>query len=227
MDYEIQNQLLAEADPEYREFSKRLNPGIKNVIGVRLPILRKIAAEIAMGDFEKVLNSSNDFYYEELMLRGFIIGKAKMPMETRLEYIQCFVPKINNWAICDSFASSLKFTIKNREEVWKFLQPFFMSDQEFPFRFSVVMTNDHFVVEPYAEPFFEIVEREHPTVYYANMAIAWTLSTFFIKLPEVTMRYLERSALDDFTFNKSIQKIIESYRVDDQNKVILRSMKRG
>ncbi len=59
---------------------------------------------------EEYLQSANEDSFEEIMLKGMVIGCAKCSIEERLSFIQSFIPKINNWSVCDSFCASLKFT---------------------------------------------------------------------------------------------------------------------
>ena len=109
---QIREELEKKADEEYREFHSKLLPGTENILGVRIPELRKIAKRMVKDDWRFYLNEAPDKYYEEDMLRGFIIGYADMIFEERMRVIADFIPSIQNWAVCDSFCSTLKFTKK-------------------------------------------------------------------------------------------------------------------
>ena len=91
-------------------------PGVdkERIIGVRTPALGKLAKEIAKGDWRNFLSNSKEEYYEEILINGLVIAYAKCDVEERLNYIESFVPKIDNWAICDSFCNTLKFVNKNK-----------------------------------------------------------------------------------------------------------------
>ena len=50
------------------------SPGTSNILGVRLPILRKLAKKIIRGDWRAYLASAQDQSFEEIMLQGMVIG---------------------------------------------------------------------------------------------------------------------------------------------------------
>lgn len=110
MQEKIRQQLEALADEEYRAFSSGLLPNTEHILGVRLPLLRKISRQIARAKWREYLQSANEDSFEEIMLQGMVIGCVKCSIEERLSFIQSFIPKINNWSVCDSFCASLKFT---------------------------------------------------------------------------------------------------------------------
>lgn len=222
----VRGRLLELADPEYRDFHSRLLPGVDNVLGVRVPMLRQLAKEIAKGGWETFLGENDREWYENDMLQGLVIGCAKMDFEKRLALTKEFVPRINNWAVCDVFCGSLKETKKHREQVWEFLTPYLRSDQEYEIRFGVVMLLSHFVEEDYRERAFEAFDAISSEAYYVRMAVAWAVSVYFVHFPEESMAYLRDNRLDDWTYNKALQKIIESYRVSKETKDLIRSMKR-
>ena len=163
---------------------------------------------------------------EEKLVRGFVIASADLPFEEHLKAAADFVPEIDNWSVCDSFVNSLKFFKKDRERVWEFLQPYFDSDKPYDIRFAVVAALNYFSDDEYASRAFEKFDKITNDDYYVKMAVAWAVSVFFVHAPEKTWQYLEDNRLDDFTFNKSLQKITESYRVTPQDKAKIRAMKR-
>lgn len=221
----IRERLLELADENYRTFSASLIPNIGNVLGVRLPELRKLAKAIAKGDWRSYLASADNDYFEETMLQGMVIGYAKTDVEERLRLVADFVPKIDNWSICDSFCVGLKFAGANKPRVWEFLQPYLRSDREFEIRFGVVMLLDYFVDERHIGDALQRLAHIRHEGYYARMAVAWALAECYAKFPELTMSCLEAGELDDFTYNKALQKIVESNRVDAESKRIVRAMK--
>lgn len=222
----IREQILELADEEYREFQSRLCPGTSNIVGVRIPLLRSLAKEIARGDWRSYLENAENQYYEEAMLQGMVIGYADAETEERLAHVRAFVPKIDNWAVCDSFCSGLKFTKKNMDRVWEHLQLYVSSEKEFELRFGVVMLLNYYVESGYIEKTLELLDGIDHEGYYVKMAIAWAVSICYVKFPEATIAFLKNNSLDDFTFNKSLQKITESLRVDGETKMLIRSMKR-
>jgi len=222
----IRKQLMEMADEEYRKFTSSLIPNVDNILGVRLPELRKLAKNIAKGDWRTYLAQADNRYFEETMLQGLVIGYAKTDIEERLRYVADFVPRIDNWSVCDSFCTGLKFTKNHRSLMWDFLQPYLSSDKEYEIRFGVVMLLLYFVEDEYIERVLQWMDRIRHEGYYVKMAVAWAISVCYVKYPEPTMAFLKNNTLDDFTYNKALQKIIESLRVDSGTKHVLRSMKR-
>ena len=133
---------------------------------------------------------------------------------------------IDNWAICDCCASTYKFTNKNLDEMYQYLQKYITSENEFEVRFACIMLMDYFLNDKYIDRVFEIYNNIKLDKYYVKMAIAWAISVAFVKYEEKTREFLQNNTLDKFTFNKSLQKIIESNRVSKEVKDEMRQMKR-
>ena len=212
------------ADEKYREFQLKLCPGVDNILGVRVPVLRNYAKDLLKKySIDEILYSLNDKYYENIMLQGMVIGLNKnKDIDEVLEYVKKFIPKINNWAICDTFCAGLKITIKNKEKVWNFLKEYLKSNKEFELRFAVVMILDFYVEEKYIDDILKIIDNIKSEAYYTQMAVAWLLSVCIVKFYDKTLEYLKNSKIDKFTFNKAIQKSIESYRITDEQKQTLK-----
>ena len=223
---EIREKIFELADEKYKEFHSGLCPNTNNIVGVRVPVLRNYSKELVKGNFRNYLANAKDEYYEEVMLQGMVIGLAKMELEERLEYITKFVPKIDNWAVCDVSCAGFKFAKKYQSEVWKFLKPYLESNKEFEIRFGVVMLLDFYITEEYIDKVLEIINKIQYEGYYVKMAVAWAISVCYIKFPKETFKLLQENSLDDFTYNKALQKIIESYRVSEEEKKTIRAMKR-
>jgi len=222
----IREQLFELADEEYRKFQSTLCPGCSNILGVRVPLLRNLAKDIAKGDWCGYLKNAGNDYFEEIMLQGMVIGYAQAETEELMGYIKAFVPKIDNWAVCDSFCTGLKFTKKNRSRVWENLHLHLASKEEFEIRFGTVMLLNYYVEEDYIDRVLLLLDGIKHEGYYVKMAVAWAVSICFVRFPEITIDYLMQNALDDFTFNKSLQKITESLRVDKETKTLIRGMRR-
>lgn len=225
----IKNKLFELADEKYKEFHGGLCPGVNNIIGVRVPVLRNYAKELVKKySLEELWNQIDDEYYEEIMLKGMIIGLSKKEnIDVVFNYIKQFVPKINNWAVCDVFCGGLKITKKYKEEMWNFIQTYIKSEKEFEIRFVIVMILDYYIEEEHLEKDFKIFDSITNKDYYVQMAIAWAVSICLIKFYDETVEYLKKSKLDKFTFNKSLQKAIESYRISEDKKQYLRKMKKA
>lgn len=278
----LRDKLLELAEPAYRDFITPLMPGVKHVIGIRLPLLRRFAREIVRGDWrawlaeaesgsvngpesERAAGTGDETednredrsangpeseraartwskaggvtkngsgaepeadYFEERMLRGMVIGYAPCPIAEKLEHAARFVPSIDNWAVCDSFCWRLK--AGEHEPMWRFLQPYFRSERPYDVRFAAVMALGNFVDEEHVDDLLGLlggIRHEH---YYVRMGVAWAVSVCFVKFPERTRAWLaEACPLDDWTYNKSLQKIIESLCVDATTKEEVRALKRG
>lgn len=225
---EVRNRLCALCEPGFQKFSAALIPGEERMLGVRLPALRALAKELANSeDWKAYLAAAPREYFEEIMLRGMIIGAAKMPVEERLGYIRNFVPEIDNWSVCDSFCAGLKFTAQNLPLMLEFLRPYCESEKEFEVRFGYVLLLDFFLVEEYIDAALCLVSSFSHPAYYARMAVAWLLATALAKFPEKAFSCLASAPLDDFTYKKTIQKALESYRVSAENKEKLRALRRA
>lgn len=226
MNRRLSEQLMERAEPEYQKFAAALIPNIQNVLGVRLPVLRKLAKELAAGDdWQTLFADQQPVWFEERMLRGMIIGYMKTDLDSLFRHIADFVPLIDNWSVCDSFCSGLKITLRHKAEVWEFLQPYFDSDKEYELRFAVVMALNYYIDEHYLPEVLVRLDSIRHEAYYVKMAVAWAISMCFVKMPEPTMVYLHTHSLDKETFNKALQKITESNRVDPAVKRKIREMK--
>ncbi|MFC3799609.1 DNA alkylation repair protein [Cohnella sp. GCM10012308] len=223
----VREQLEALAEPGYQKFASSLIPNIDNLIGVRLPALRRIALAAARDDWRAWLEAAGNDVFEEIMLQAMIIGYAGMEPEERLRYIADFVPKIDNWSVCDRFCLGLKFARGNQAAVWAFIQPYLKSAREYDIRFDVVMMLEHFIDEVHVDEVLRLLDGVSHEGYYVKMAVAWAVSMCYVKFPERTEAYLADCGLDDFTFNKSLQKIVESYRVEADAKQRIRGMRRS
>ena len=224
---DILKRLEKEADKNYQKFSSSLLPNINNVLGVRLPLLRKLAKEIVKENkFKRFLSEKKHKYMEEYMLKGMLIGFLKEPVGEIINYIRLFVSQIDNWAVCDSFCNSLKFTKNNLEKVWDFLQPYSESSSEYEIRFAYVMLLNYYLIDEYIDKVLCLVDKFKDDRYYAKMSVAWLVSMCYIKYPLKTEQYLKKSKLDNWTYNKSIQKICESFKVEKNIKMKIKKLKR-
>jgi 3-methyladenine DNA glycosylase AlkD len=226
MQEKIRQQLEALADKEYRAFSSGLLPNTEHILGVRLPLLRKMSKQIARSEWREYLQSANENSFEEIMLQGMVIGCVKCSIEERLSYIQSFIPHIDNWSVCDSFCASLKFTRESPELMWNFLLPYLKSEHEFSIRFGVVMLIFYYIDEEHVEEILIYLDKVHHDGYYVKMAVAWAVSICYVQFPKCTLNYLAQNHLDDFTYNKALQKITESLKVDKETKKTIRAMRR-
>lgn len=221
---EIESFLRDHSDEKARRFSASLIPGA-NLLGVKLPVLRKLAAEIYKGGWEEFFLSAPEEYTEYVMLKGFLLGHIK-DIKILLKYLKLYIPKINNWAVCDSPLSSLKLIKKHQAEVWRFIQPYIKDKREYYARAAACLIMDFFVDEVYIDKALLALRRIKAEGYYRKMAVAWALSVCYVKFPEKTESLLADNDLDDFTHNKAISKIRDSFRVGKEAKERLKSLRR-
>lgn len=219
-------ELFALADTKYKEFHSGLCPNTDNIIGVRIPKLRELAKTIAKQEGIEFLQKIDTTYYETLMLYGMVIGYAKLTLEERQKYLDIFVPEIDNWAVCDCCTSTYKFTNQNMAQMWEYIQKYLHSGKEFEIRFAVIMMLDYYLTDEYIDQVLEYLNNIRHDGYYVKMGVAWAISIAFIKYEEKTRKLLRQNKLDDFTYNKALQKIIESNRVSKEVKDAIRKMKR-
>lgn len=227
----IREEIMSLAEEEYRDFQIRLLPDTENFVGVRLPELRKLAKRIAKQNAEEYLEAAlqrkpQEELFEEIMLQGMVIGYMETNISDIFSYTAEFIPKIDNWSVCDSFCSGYKHAKKYRQETWEFLSAYLQSKQEFEIRFGVVMLLNYYIEESQIKELFLIFNQiEHPG-YYVKMAVAWAVSICYIKYPKPTWEYLNNNQLDIFTYNKALQKITESHCITKAEKDKIRRMKK-
>ena len=224
----IRKDLLDLADKKYKEFHSSLCPGTDNIIGVRVPILRNYAKKLSKQEnIKEYIFFNKTKYYEEVMLQGMLIGLIKnIDIKEILTMLENFISKIDNWAVCDICCAGLKIVNKNKETVWTFIQKYLKSKKEFELRFAIVMILDYFIDEKHINEGLKIFDNIKHDGYYVKMAIAWAISVAFVKFPKITMTYLKNNNLDDWTYNKALQKICESLRVTKETKKAIKAMKR-
>lgn len=226
MEEEIRDKLFQLQDLKYKDFHSNLCPNVNDIIGVRVPLLRKYAKELYKNNKLNKIKIGNK-YYEELVLQGMIIGfQTKESIERVINQIKEFVPKINSWAVCDTFCAGLKITKKYPKEIYNLIKEYLKSEKEFELRFAIVMLLDYYINDEYIDEVLSILDSIKSNNYYVKMANAWAISICLIKYYEKAIIFLENSSLDKFTYNKAIQKAIESYRITDKQKDDLRKMKR-
>lgn len=222
---QIQMELKKHADEKYRKFSAGLLPGVNAILGVRLPELRKIARQLAKTDWRENLRQLSDDTFEEIMLQGMMIGYVKCPTEERLELIRGFVPKIDNWSVCDSFCTGLKFIKSEQEHVFQFLQPYLASEKEFEQRFAAVILLDYYIDETWLPRTIDALEQIDAKAYYAKMAVAWAMAECYLHFSEEVMPVLRQNRLDPEVQQKTLQKIIESRTISPETREEIRAMK--
>ena len=221
----IREELLKLKDEKYKEFSSKLTRTNYSIIGVRVPIIKKLAKDISKFNSFEYFDCLTNPFFEEVMLEGLLIGYLKDISEV-INRLNKFIKKIDDWSVCDSVCSNLKITNKNRDIMWHYIVSYKYSCKEFEVRFMLIMMLDYYLDEKYISKVFDIIDKLKCDEYYVKMAVAWLLATSFVKCEKETFEYVKRCNLDKFTFNKMISKCVESYRISKELKELLRKIKK-
>lgn len=222
----INETLFAYAAHAQDAYYKKVVPNGKPSIGVKVPLLRKLAKEIAKEDYRFFMEHYTCEYLEQETLKAFVIGYAKDDIKTILHYADEFIPQIHDWMVNDAFCQNFSIARKHRAEVFDWLMQYKQMQKEYPQRVVAVILMSHFLVDDYYQQVLDTMNELQYDGYYTKMGVAWCVATAYAKYPKATMGFLKENELDDWTYNKSIQKMLESYRVSPQDKEILKTMKR-
>ena len=213
-------------DEKYKRFNSSIvNNSKYEMIGIRLPILRNIAREISKTDIIAYLNIKEDNYYEEVLIEGLVISKIKKE-DIFYKYFINYIDKIDNWAICDTFASSIKIVEKYKDKYFNECVKLTNQKKEYSVRLGLVVILDHFIEEDNIEKIIKIIDNTESDKYYINMARAWLLAEIYIKYKDKVFTYIKNNNLDKFTQNKAISKINDSLRISKEEKEKLKQYKK-
>lgn len=212
-------------DLKYKNFHIKLVKVDYNIIGIKVPILRKISQSIMKSDIDKFLNVKLGNNYEEILIRGFVISNIK-DKDKFLYYFKLYIPYINNWAICDTFISSCKIIRKNLDSFYDIVLDLLSQNDEFKNRIAFVMLLNYYLMDEYIDKVVKLIENYIYNFYYSNMALSWLISCMFIKYENKTLDILKNSNLCSFVINKAIDKINDSYRIDKEKKEFLKNIRR-
>ena len=221
----IQERLFALQDEKYREFQRSLIPGLprENIIGIRIPAMRKLAKEFVKEPEAAVfLKQLPHTYYDENILHALLIAEIK-DYDACMEAVEAFLPYIDNWAVCDML--SPKVFAKHRGELYEKIKQWTASRETYTVRFGIGMLMEHFLDKDFTPKALELAADIRSEEYYINMMTAWFFATALAKQYEAALPYIEGRRLDAWTHNKAIQKSIESRRITDGQKAYLRSLK--
>ena len=226
---EIQKALFAKQDLKYKEFQSKLMPTIAadSVIGVRTPDLRAIAKTFASHpDVEKFLSKLPHKYYDENQVHAFILSLMK-DYDACVSHIGAFLPYVDNWATCDQMRPKVFAKAANREKLLKDARRWIEAPvtKVYTVRFGIETLMSFFLDDDFDPKYLKWVSKIRSGEYYLNMMVAWYFATALAKQYETTLPYIEKRVLDVWTHNKTIQKAIESYRITDEQKAYLKTLK--
>ena len=223
----ITDGLFALKDENYRRFHAKLIPDIPidNIIGVRTPVLRKYAKEVAkLPETNIFLESLPHIYYEENNLHGALLSLLyPKDIIAFMEQLERFLPYVDNWATCDML--SPKIFKKHLSYVYERVQKWLQSDAVYTIRFGIVTLLGFYLDDAFEPEMLQLVANVRSEEYYVNMAVAWDFSMALVKQYDATLPYIQNRVLEPWTHNKSIQKAIESRRIPQETKAYLRGLK--
>ena len=198
------------------------------MLGIKIPEIRKFSKKILKENgFEKSYNNIKEEYFEEIIVKGFLIAYSEKSLEEKLEYIKQYISKMDSWAMTDAFVPALNIKENELQIFWEFIMLYINSNKEFEVRFSIICMLDYYLIDSYIDNVINILDNVAHEGYYVKMAIAWTLAEIGVKYNDKLMNYLKgKNNLDKFTYNKTIQKMIESSRIDSKQKEELKIMRR-
>ena len=219
---------LSSGEP-FISFSKKIINTQKEIIGVRTPVLRKLAKEIYKAEHEEFYVLGENKYFEEVLLKGLVISLEKDYTKAS-KLLNNFYLSMDNWAVVDMVAGGLKFTkFISRQQSFEYFKGLLLSRHEFTIRFGVVCLMKYFLDNEYISETINALKTINCDKYYVNMAISWLFSEVFIKYPQKALENLQKiikiNHFNSFVINKSIQKACESYRIDNELKKLLKEMK--
>ena len=222
---EIRQRLFELQDVSYRDFQVKLIPTVEteSMIGVRTPALRKLAREYGKReDIGEFLQDLPHRYFDENQLHAFIISGIK-DFETCIMYVEKFLPYVDNWATCDQMSPTV--FKKKRQELLPYIREWVKSDRTYTVRFGIGMLMQHYLDEDFDPSFPEMVAGIKSEEYYISMMIAWYFATALAKQYDTILPFIEEKRLDSQTHNRAIQKAIESYRITQEQKAYLKTLK--
>lgn len=211
-------------DKKYQEFHSKIIVS-NDLIGIKTNELKKIANDISKGNYQEFIKINNSKLYEPIMIEGFIYSNLKIPFLELTEYLNEYLKKLNNWAQVDLLVSNLKIFSKNQELGFKYAKKLIKSKNNWIKRCGIIIMLNYYLHDIYIDKVLEIVSKIKTDDYYVKMAIAWLMSISYIKYKEKTLIYLV-NIKDNFIYNKTLSKIIDSKRISDDEKKFIKSLKR-
>lgn len=223
----IVERLMQYQDIKYKDFQSNLVPNIdkETIIGVRTPNMRQIAKDVYNAEEAKeFLNTLPHKYYEENLVHFFLIAMIK-DFNLCVEEVNKFLPYVDCWPVSDQ--SSPKVFKKNHDKLIPLIKNWIASEHVYTARFGIRILMNEFLDDDFKEEYFTLVINKRGEDYYLKMMVAWYFATALAKKYDFAVKVIEENKLDQWCHNKAIQKALESYRVSDNHKEYLRSLKRN
>ncbi|MCR4945853.1 MAG: DNA alkylation repair protein [Lachnospiraceae bacterium] len=221
----VYEMLLEVKDDKYRDFQAKLVPNISpdTIIGVRTPDMRKIAKEVFNSDLKDgFLAELPHRYYEENLVHFFVVALIK-DFDECIEAVEAFLPYIDCWPVSDQ--ATPKSFKKQHERLLPYIRKWIASEHVYTARFGIRMLMNEYLGDDFREEYLSLVASKQGEDYYLKMMVAWYFATALAKRYDESVRYIEEKKLDEWVHKKAIQKALESYRVTEEHKVYLKSLR--
>ena len=212
-------------DDKYKEFQSKLVPNIpkETILGIRTPEMRQIAKEVFESkDKDLFLNELPHKYYEENLIHFFIISMIK-DFDECIKRVEEFLPYVDCWPVSDQ--ASPKSFKKNHDKLLPYIKKWIKSNHIYTARFGIRMLMNEYLDDDFKEEYLKLVSSVKGDDYYLKMMVAWYFATALAKRYDETIPYFENHILSDWVHKKAIQKAKESYRVTDEHKKYLASIR--
>ena len=221
-DIELEQEINKYVDKKYASFHSGLVPGCE-IRGVKIPVLRNIAKQFSVyPDFLENVTLDN---YESISVACYYIGITTKDIPTLKLRLNHILPYINNWAICDTFVSSLKILKKHGAEMFATMLEYLNNKNDFIVRFGIVCLLSYYISNDSIDFLLNRLTLIKNDSYYIEMAIAWFISVAFVKCRQETLKCLENRMFSKTIHNKSISKICDSFRVCENDKTLVKTLK--
>lgn len=221
----VLEKLLAARDDQYRAFQAKLVPNIpaETILGVRTPQLQSIAKEVFESECrDEFLNRLPHDYYEENLLHFFVIAMIR-DFDMCVQTVEAFLPYVDCWPVSDQ--ATPKAFRKNHERLLPYVKKWIASEHVYTARFGIRMLMNEFLDGDFNKDYLELVASKAGDDYYLKMMQAWYFATALAKRYDESVGYIEERKLDEWVRRKAIQKAVESYRVSDEHKAHLKSLR--
>ncbi len=232
----LKQWLKNNSDQKYKEFQQKIVKTKFPIVGVKMPLIRKLAGKILEGNAENFLKICKNQTLEEIILKGIVISKLKVDFEGLLLIFDEYINIIDNWAVCDIVTNSLKSFFKNQEKGYKYIKTCINSTNPWKIRVGIVAMLSFYVNETYIEKILKHSEKisQNSTLcqsnannscfcdYYVKMSNAWLISICFVKFPNISKKFLESGNIDRETFKMLTRKILDSHKVSADDKEYIR-----
>lgn len=222
---ELVNYLDTLKDIKYKEFMKNI-VGSDNVLGIKTDKLKSVAKEISKNDYLGFIDNNKSSVHELVLLEGLLYGYLKISFSEIKALLDKYILKLDNWAEVDSTVSNLKIFKKADKEGFNYAKKLVHNKKPFIKRFGIIILLNYYLHDKYIDKVLEIVSDLKSKDYYVKMAISWLMSTAYIKYKEKTLVYLVNIS-DDFIYNKTLSKIVESRKINDKERKFIKSLKRN